>query len=81
MTRLAAFDFDRWIDAWIWSDDILSWKPGQAIFEAALATVPRTGVFRARAEARARRAFFGRIRHHFPETSATLDQETLEHAA
>lgn len=28
--------FDRWIDHWIWSDDVLSWKPGQAIFEAAL---------------------------------------------
>ena len=28
--------FDRWIDHWIWSDDVLSWKPGRAIFEAAL---------------------------------------------
>ena len=28
--------FDRWIDHWIWSDDVLSWKPGHAIFEAAL---------------------------------------------
>ena len=28
--------FDRWIDHWIWSDDVLSWKPGQAIFKAAL---------------------------------------------
>ncbi len=28
--------FDRWIDHWIWSDEVLSWKPGQAIFEAAL---------------------------------------------
>ena len=28
--------FGRWIDHWIWSDDVLSWKPGQAIFEAAL---------------------------------------------
>ena len=27
---------DRWIEAWIWSDDVLSWKPGQAIFEATL---------------------------------------------
>ena len=28
--------FGRWIDHWIWSDDVLSWKPGPAIFEAAL---------------------------------------------
>ncbi|MDE2746596.1 MAG: HAD family hydrolase [Chloroflexota bacterium] len=28
--------FGRWIDHWIWSDDVLSWKPGQAIFAAAL---------------------------------------------
>ncbi len=28
--------FDRWIDHWIWSDVVLSWKPGQAIFQAAL---------------------------------------------
>ncbi len=27
---------DRWIEHWIWSDDVLSWKPGAAIFEAAL---------------------------------------------
>lgn len=28
--------FDRWIDHWIWSDDVLSWKPGAVIFEVAL---------------------------------------------
>ena len=28
--------FERWIDHWIWSDDVRSWKPGQAIFDAAL---------------------------------------------
>ena len=33
---LVSRGFDRWIDHWIWSDDVLSWKPGQAIFEAAL---------------------------------------------
>ncbi|MYC00383.1 MAG: HAD family hydrolase [Chloroflexi bacterium] len=33
---LVARGFDRWIDHWIWSDDVLSWKPGQAIFAAAL---------------------------------------------
>ncbi len=33
---LLARGFDRWIDHWIWSDDVLSWKPGQAIFQAAL---------------------------------------------
>ncbi len=27
---------DRWIDHWIWSDEVRSWKPGQAIYEAAL---------------------------------------------
>lgn len=33
---LLARGFGRWIDAWIWSDDVRSWKPGQAIFDAAL---------------------------------------------
>ena len=33
---LLARGLGRWIDAWIWSDDVLSWKPGQPIFEAAL---------------------------------------------
>ena len=33
---LIARGFDRWIDHWIWSDETLSWKPGQAIFQAAL---------------------------------------------
>lgn len=33
---LVARGFNRWIDHWIWSDDVLSWKPGQAIFEATL---------------------------------------------
>lgn len=33
---LVARGFDRWIDHWIWSDEVLSWKPGQAIFSAAL---------------------------------------------
>jgi len=33
---LVARGFGRWIDCWIWSDDVLSWKPGQAIFAAAL---------------------------------------------
>lgn len=33
---LLARGFGRWIDAWIWSDDVRSWKPGPAIFDAAL---------------------------------------------
>lgn len=33
---LVARGFDRWIDQWIWSDDVLSWKPGQEIFRATL---------------------------------------------
>ena len=33
---LVARGFDRWIDHWIWSDEVLSWKPGQAIFRATL---------------------------------------------
>ncbi len=28
---------DRWIEHWIWSDDIRSWKPGRAIFAETLA--------------------------------------------
>ena len=32
---LVARGFDRWIDHWIWSDEVLSWKPGQPIFQAA----------------------------------------------
>ncbi len=33
---LVARGFDRWIDHWIWSDDVLSWKPGPEIFQATL---------------------------------------------
>ena len=33
---LLARGFGRWIDHWIWSDDVRSWKPGRAIFEATL---------------------------------------------
>ncbi len=33
---LCSRGFERWIDAWVWSDDVLSWKPGQAIFAATL---------------------------------------------
>ena len=36
---LVARGFGRWIDHWIWSDDVLSWKPGQAIFTAALEAI------------------------------------------
>ena len=36
---LLARGFGRWIDHWIWSDDVLSWKPGQPIFEATLSTI------------------------------------------
>ncbi len=28
---------DRWIEHWIWSDDVRSWKPGRAIFTETLA--------------------------------------------
>lgn len=33
---LLARGFDRWIDHWIWSDEVLSWKPGPAMFQATL---------------------------------------------
>lgn len=39
---LVARGFDRWIDHWIWSDDVLSWKPDQAIFSAALESLGTT---------------------------------------
>lgn len=39
---LVARGFDRWIDHWIWSDDVLSWKPGQAIFRVALDALDAT---------------------------------------
>jgi len=39
---LVARGFGRWIDHWIWSDDVLSWKPGQAIFAAALEALGTT---------------------------------------
>lgn len=38
---LRARGLDRWIDTWVWSDDVLSWKPGQAIFET---TIEQLGV-------------------------------------
>ena len=57
----------------------------RTVFEAALAAVPRAGIFRARTETRARGAFFGRIRYHFPETDSSAkpkaNQESLAHAA
>ena len=33
---LVARGLGRWIDHWIWSDEVLSWKPGEAIFQATL---------------------------------------------
>lgn len=39
---LVARGFGRWIDHWIWSDDVLSWKPGQAMFAAALEVLETT---------------------------------------
>ncbi len=36
---LRARGFDRWIDHWIWSDEVRSWKPGQAIFAATLSAL------------------------------------------
>lgn len=60
--------------------DALS-KKAKAIFEAALPAIPCASIFRPRAEARARRAFDGRIRHHFPELFERQDREDTEHAA
>ena len=34
--------FDQWIDHWIWSDDVRSWKPGPAIFAATLNALGET---------------------------------------
>jgi FMN phosphatase YigB (HAD superfamily) len=39
---LVARGFDRWIDHWIWSDDLLSWKPGPEIFQATLRALGTT---------------------------------------
>ena len=49
-------------------------------FEASLPAVPCAGIFRLRAEIRAQTAFFGRIRHQFPELFETPDREDPAHA-
>ena len=49
-------------------------------FEAVLPGIPCTGIFRPRAEARARSAFYGTIRHHYPELFDHPERED-HHAA
>ncbi|MFT2095728.1 type I-E CRISPR-associated protein Cse1/CasA [Acidiphilium multivorum] len=54
-------------------------KHARSAFRDALPTVPCSGIYRARAEARAERAFEGAIRHHFPDLISRAQRET-EHA-
>lgn len=50
-------------------------------FKAALPAIPCAGIFRPRAEARARRAFYGIIRHQYPELFDHQEREEDGHAA
>ncbi|WP_287758609.1 CRISPR-associated protein Cse1 [Acidiphilium sp.] len=50
-------------------------------FETALPAIPCAGVFRPRAEARARRAFYGTIRSQYPELFDQPEREEAGHAA
>ena len=51
------------------------------IFEFSLPAVPCAGIFRERARARARSAFFASIRREFPELLSTQDRKDPAHAA
>ena len=53
----------------------------QAAFDAALPTIPCASLFWLRAEARARSAFTGRLRHEFPDLFAKAPVEDADHAA
>ncbi|MCW2274733.1 CRISPR-associated protein Cse1 [Rhodoblastus acidophilus] len=56
-------------------------KNAEAAFEAAVAAVPCASLFRPRAEARARSAFAGRLRHEFPGLFAKAPAEDANHVA
>ena len=56
-------------------------KRAQRIFEAARPTIPCASIFRPRAEARAERAFSGRIRDSFPELFEVPESKENENAA
>ncbi len=51
----------------------------RAAFETALPAIPCAGVFRPRAEARARRAFYGTIRYRHPELFDQPEREESDH--
>jgi CRISPR system Cascade subunit CasA len=55
-------------------------QKAEAIFEAALPSIPCSSIFRPRAEARARSAFRSAIWKHFPELFATEQLEETAHA-
>ena len=50
-------------------------------FDNALPGVPCAGVFRPRAESRARRSFIGSVRYHYPELFEKSEKEGVDHAA
>ena len=49
------------------------WEETQTIFEESLPAIPCTAIFRPRAEARARRALSGSVRHTFPALFTTKE--------
>ena len=56
-------------------------KQAERAFDAALPVMPCNGLFRPRAEARARRAFNAVIRKDFPLLFATQNTEAAAHVA
>jgi CRISPR system Cascade subunit CasA len=59
----------------------LLWNKACAVFEQSLPAMPCTGIFRPRAEARARREFLRAVRREFPELFEKQDAEEVQNAA
>ena len=56
-------------------------KAARQSFETALPAIPCAKIYRARAETRGKNAFFGRIRHQFPELFEAPDRQESTHGA
>ena len=56
-------------------------KAARQSFETALPAIPCARIYRARAETRGKNAFFGRIRHQFPELFEAPDRQESTHGA
>ena len=57
------------------------YSSAKVAFDRALPTIPCAGIFRPRAQARARAAFAGTIRYHYPELFDQTEREASDDAA